>query len=215
MIKLSCLNTSGLGHDFETVKKIIDFSTEVQRRITDAKSIEDAYTIQTEELEKRLWETNFLYSMPKILNYLDQPKEEPFLKILDLIKETWKMSNLSIKINYEEREYKTDNFNETEWKQSSDIIPKARTALETGDYRLVGNLMFENHRLLQEIEVSCSELDLLVNIARENGAWGAKMTGSGFGGYMIALTPTSALQDKVATAIKREGFEVLKTTIGI
>lgn len=105
------------------IKKIIDFSTEVQRRITDTKSIEDAYAIQTQELEKRLWESNFLYAMPKILNYLDQPQKEPFLKIIDLIKETWKTSDLlSIRINFEEIEYKTDNFKETEWKQSSDIV---------------------------------------------------------------------------------------------
>lgn len=106
-----------------SIKKIIEFSTEVQKRITEAKSIEDAYALQTQELEKRLWESNFLYAMPKILNYLDQPQEEPFLKIIDLIKETWKRSHLiSIRIIYEGREYKTDNFKKTDWKQSSDIV---------------------------------------------------------------------------------------------
>ena len=75
--------------------------------------------------------------------------------------------------------------------------------------------MKENHELLQEIEVSCEELDKLVNIAQDNGAWGAKMTGSGLGGYMIALTPSSELQETVGEAIKNEGFEVVKTTIGV
>ena len=96
-----------------------------------------------------------------------------------------------------------------------ELIPRAKTALEAGEYRTIGELMFENHRLLQEIEVSCPELDHLVNIAMQNEAWGAKMTGSGLGGYMIALTPGPELQDKVAAAIESEGFLVLKTTIGI
>jgi mevalonate kinase len=95
------------------------------------------------------------------------------------------------------------------------LIPLARASLENGDYHTVGRLMKENHELLQEIEVSCEELDQLVNIAQDNGAWGAKMTGSGLGGYMIALTPNSELQETVAKAIKNEGFEVVKTTIGV
>lgn len=95
------------------------------------------------------------------------------------------------------------------------LVPQARGALENGDYRTVGKLMIENHALLQEIEVSCEELDLLVRIAKDNGAWGAKMTGSGLGGYMIALTPGTELQETVAEAIINEGFDVVKTTIGV
>ena len=79
----------------------------------------------------------------------------------------------------------------------------------------VGELMNENHRLLQEIEVSSKELDLLVNIARENGAFGAKLTGGGGGGCMVALTSGRELQEKVASAIEKEGFEVLRTKIGV
>jgi mevalonate kinase len=95
------------------------------------------------------------------------------------------------------------------------LVPQARAAFETADYRAIGKLMDENHQLLQEIQVSCKELDHLVALAKENGAWGAKMTGSGLGGYMIALTPEPELQDIVADAIKSEGFAVLKTTIGV
>jgi len=95
------------------------------------------------------------------------------------------------------------------------LIPKARSAFESGDYKTIGKLMLENHKLLQEVEVTCKELDHLVNVAQDNGAWGAKMTGSGFGGYMIALTPGTELQATIAEAIEREGFKVLKTTIGV
>jgi mevalonate kinase len=75
--------------------------------------------------------------------------------------------------------------------------------------------MNENHRLLQEIEVSSMELDLLVDIARKNGAFGAKLTGGGGGGCMVALTPGEELQEKVAAAIEKEGYEVLRTKIGV
>jgi mevalonate kinase len=56
---------------------------------------------------------------------------------------------------------------------------------------------------------------LLVDIARKQGAYGAKLTGGGGGGCMTALTPTRELQEKVASAIEKAGFEVLRTKIGV
>jgi len=79
----------------------------------------------------------------------------------------------------------------------------------------VGKLMDENHKLLQAIEVSCRELDFLVELARDHGALGAKLTGGGRGGNMVALTPGKDLQEKVARAIEREGFEALRTRVGV
>jgi len=101
------------------------------------------------------------------------------------------------------------------FKQAGELALTARKALEDFDLRGVGRLMNKNHRLLQEIEVSCKELDYLVNLAIEQGAFGAKLTGGGGGGCMVALTPTKELQESVATAMEKEGFEVLRTKIGI
>ncbi|PVX25326.1 MAG: mevalonate kinase [Candidatus Bathyarchaeum sp.] len=101
------------------------------------------------------------------------------------------------------------------FKQAEDLAHKGRNALEEFDLRKVGELMNQNHRLLQEIEVSCKELDTLVELARKQGAFGAKMTGGGGGGCMLALTPGKMLQEKVALAIEEEGFEVLRTKIGV
>jgi mevalonate kinase len=75
--------------------------------------------------------------------------------------------------------------------------------------------MNENHRLLQAIEVSSKELNHLVEIALDQGAYGAKLTGGGGGGCMVALTPGKSLQENVAKAIEREGFKVLRTKIGV
>ena len=100
-------------------------------------------------------------------------------------------------------------------KHAEELVFKARTALRAFDLRKVGKLMNENHRLLQEIEVSCRELDHMVSLARERGALGAKLTGGGGGGCMVALTPRKDLQEKVAAAFEEEGFKVLRTKIGV
>ena len=97
--------------------------------------------------------------------------------------------------------------------EAKKIGMEAQEALEAFDLYKVGALMNQNHTLLQTIEVSCPELDLLVDIARQNGALGAKMTGSGGGGCMLALTPGKVLQEKVARAIEQKDFQALRTTV--
>ena len=99
--------------------------------------------------------------------------------------------------------------------RAENITYLARRALEEGDYKAVGKLMNENHRLLQQIEVSSRELDFLVQVAVKCGALGAKLTGGGLGGNIIALTPGKAVQDRVANAIEKEGFQTIKTIIGM
>lgn len=98
--------------------------------------------------------------------------------------------------------------------RAENIAYLAKRAFQEEDYTELGKLMNENHRLLQQIEVSTRELDFLVNIAREHGAYGAKLTGGGLGGNIIALTPGRDLQEEVANAIEKEGFQTLKTVIG-
>jgi mevalonate kinase len=63
----------------------------------------------------------------------------------------------------------------------------ARRAIEAGKPELLGDLMNENHALLQTLTVSSPELDTLVQAAVDAGAWGAKLSGGGRGGNMIAL----------------------------
>ncbi|HIH96570.1 MAG TPA: mevalonate kinase [Thermoplasmata archaeon] len=100
------------------------------------------------------------------------------------------------------------------FRASKELVGEARKALEDCDLNEVGKLMNDNHKLLQRIEVSSKELDYLVELARKNGALGAKLTGGGVGGCMVALTPGKDLQERVAGAIEREGYEVLRTRIG-
>ena len=101
------------------------------------------------------------------------------------------------------------------FKQAEQLAFKARNQLEAFNLQELGAYMNENHNLLQQIGVSCRELDELVDFTRECGALGAKMTGTGRGGYMVALTPGKELQKRVAEGIERKGFQALSTTIGI
>ena len=95
--------------------------------------------------------------------------------------------------------------------QGSDM----KMALEAGDLEKVGKIMTENHKLLIEMEMSHEILDYLCKLALENGALGAKVTGGGRGGYMIALTPGKELQARVASAFERDGYKlIIKATIG-
>ena len=113
----------------------------------------------------------------------------------------------------ERKEQNPERYQEI-FNRAENITYLAKQALEEEDLKEVGKLMNENHKLLQQIEVSSRELDFLVNISKENGAIGAKLTGGGLGGNMLALTPGRDLQEQVATAIEKEGFQTVKTVIG-
>lgn len=84
------------------------------------------------------------------------------------------------------------------------ISDMARQAIETGMWRHLGPLMNENHSLLQRLTVSSPQLDGLVSAARQAGALGAKLSGGGRGGNMIALAPSSG-PDSVAAALTAAG----------
>ena len=100
------------------------------------------------------------------------------------------------------------------FKNAEKLVHDARKQLEEFNLERLGAQMNENHVLLQQIGVSCPELDALVDLALASGAIGAKMTGTGKGGYMVALTPGKELQERVANAIERKSVQAMRTTIG-
>ncbi|MBM4332473.1 MAG: mevalonate kinase [Deltaproteobacteria bacterium] len=95
------------------------------------------------------------------------------------------------------------------------IAAEALTSIETSDLVQIGCLMDRSQFLLQEAEISCPELDLLIELSRSVGALGAKLTGAGGGGCMIALTPGKDLQQRVAYAIEAKGFQALRSRLGV
>jgi galactokinase len=68
-------------------------------------------------------------------------------------------------------------------------VRQAADAFEKGDLELVGRLMADSHASLRDdFAVSCSELDVMVDLAGEvEGVYGARMTGGGFGGCTVNL----------------------------
>ena len=89
-----------------------------------------------------------------------------------------------------------------------------KKALEAGDLEQVGEIMSKNHKILIEMGMSHDTLDYMCKSALEKGALGAKVTGGGRGGYMISLTPGKELQDTIASAFEKEGYKVIRATIG-
>ena len=96
----------------------------------------------------------------------------------------------------------------------ADQVREMRQALEAGDLDAVGRIMTSNHEVLISLDMSHEILDYLCKVALEKGALGAKVTGGGRGGYMVALTPGKDLQDAVASAFDKEGYKVIRTAIG-
>ena len=88
------------------------------------------------------------------------------------------------------------------------IADEAIKALAEGNMSEIGNLMNRNQELLELVGVSSPELERLICAARASGALGAKLTGGGGGGCMIALTDNST--SHVARAIVDAGGEVFR-----
>jgi mevalonate kinase len=93
------------------------------------------------------------------------------------------------------------------------ITNNIRTGLLTGDIEKIGRLLTENHRYLQEISVSCPELDRLVEAALKAGAFGAKLTGGGLGGNMLALVNLTEKDNVEKSLLEAGATSVLHATL--
>jgi mevalonate kinase len=99
---------------------------------------------------------------------------------------------------------------------AGEIATAARQSIENGSVNKLGPLMDENQGVLQEIGVSSPDLEKLIEAARLAGALGAKLSGAGRGGNMIALV-TPETSHRVAMALDEAGAvrtivtEILKT----
>jgi len=101
---------------------------------------------------------------------------------------------------------------DTMFKGIDALTGQALEALKRHDLERLGELMNVCQGLLNGIQVSSWELEELIQIARESGALGAKLTGAGGGGSMIALCPgTSAA---VARAMRDAGYQAMEIRLG-
>jgi len=105
--------------------------------------------------------------------------------------------------------------NKAKWEnvfdEVADIAFAARNVIRVGRVKMLGALMDKNHAYLQEMTVSSPELDNLVSAARKAGALGAKMSGGGRGGNMIALAEADTAP-RIAEALLSAGAKRTITT---
>ncbi len=101
---------------------------------------------------------------------------------------------------------------DTMFKGIDAVAGQAIEALKRCDLQRLGELMNVNQGLLNGLQVSSWELEELIQIARENGALGAKLTGGGGGGSMIALCPDSS--ERVMRAMQEAGYQAMEVRIG-
>ena len=95
----------------------------------------------------------------------------------------------------------------------SEISTGVVKALKSEDTPELGSLMNRNHELLRQIGVSTPMLDHLVEEAKRVGASGAKLTGAGGGGCVIALCDDKASRTRVAKRLKQEGGRIYNVAL--
>jgi mevalonate kinase len=108
---------------------------------------------------------------------------------------------------------KDNNKFENIFNEIAQISLIARRSIESGKPELLGELMNENHSLLQQLTVSSPELDTLVLSARDAGALGAKLSGGGRGGNMIALVNQAEASEVAESLIKAGAKNTIITEI--
>lgn len=96
--------------------------------------------------------------------------------------------------------------------QIDTLVLRGVQAIQDEDLVTLGQLMNICHGMLNALQVSTPELEQLVDIARANGALGAKLTGGGGGGSIIALCDGDT--DAVVNAIRAAGFEAVAVALG-
>lgn len=94
------------------------------------------------------------------------------------------------------------------------VVLNGRHAIESGDLRALGQLFDVNHMMLSSLMLSTDRLEDMIAAARGAGALGAKLTGGGGGGCMIALLPDLDAADAVCAALRREGAEPFTVEAG-
>lgn len=127
----------------------------------------------------------------------DTGLESPTLKVVGDLRSRWQV----------EPERYEGYFDEIEV-----IVEQAKVAMEQGQPGLpaFGKLLNENQELLQALGVSSPQLEQLIGAARRAGALGAKLSGAGWGGNMIALVPP---QSEVISAVTKALIEAGATGV--
>ena len=100
--------------------------------------------------------------------------------------------------------------NKNEYKVAKHVVTEnirtknGKNALISNNYKYFGELMTQSHNsLAKDFEVSIDELDTIVRLCNEYGAYGAKLTGAGFGGAVVTLIKNDKVEEFKKNIVKR------------
>ncbi len=148
-----------------------------------------------------------LYQTGKIIPLKLKEKPELVVAHSGIDKETGDLVRHMEEIKKKEKE----RFN-TFLKESESIVEKGRDAIENAEWEKLGILMNENHALLKDMGFSNEELDRMVEAARKAGAYGAKLSGAGRGGVIVALVGKNS-KESVIKALSSMGKKIIDADI--
>ena len=96
----------------------------------------------------------------------------------------------------------------------SELSISAADRLKSGDMKGLGGLLTLNHAVLSSVGVSDESLDRMVGLCGSLGSYGAKLTGAGGGGSVLAVAP-EAKEKSIVTGLSARGFETFRATIPV
>lgn len=95
--------------------------------------------------------------------------------------------------------------------ENNRLVDKAFDALLKGDLCSIGNLMNRNHTLLKQLGVSHPHIEEILSLARSQSAYGGKVTGAGYGGFVIVVAED---YEKLIRCLSDHGYHSKLITIG-
>ncbi len=147
---------------------------------------------------------------PPLMNPIEVPKPIPLVIGITGVESLTARMVANVRQAWEKNKPMYDKiFNEI-----NGLTLQALETIQKFDLERLGDLMNINQGLLNALQVSSWELEELIEIARKTGALGAKLTGGGGGGAMIALCPDLENAEKVASAMRKSGYRAMVSEIG-
>ncbi|HEX6982594.1 MAG TPA: hydroxymethylglutaryl-CoA reductase, degradative [Balneolaceae bacterium] len=146
---------------------------------------------------------------PPVINTLNLAEDIPIVIGISGIES---MTSKMVRRVREGHEKQPDWYNEI-FARMNELSVASKEAIEARDLPKLGMIMNMNHGYLNTLSVSCPQVEELIEIARTNGALGAKLTGGGGGGAMIALCDSAKVQKNIQKKMHDAGYDALATKI--
>jgi mevalonate kinase len=93
------------------------------------------------------------------------------------------------------------------------LVRDARRAIETGDHIVLGHRMNDAQSMLRALLLSTPRIERMCTLARSAGALGAKLTGAGGGGSVVALAPDALVADAIVAEWTKSGYRGFATCV--